>query len=382
MEFKLIVKKLNGNLSAKEQQIFDEWYASSRRHRVYFKRVEKNYYQEINSIDAEKAWEKLARKIKFELKRTIWRRRYATAVAAAAIIIAVLGGSFLRKKGNSIFSHKHPHNQKIALPGTDKAFLTLESGQQVALKKGDKLDLPQRKVEDGQLTYDKNSKSAESVNIKWNIITVSRGGQFHLKLADGTQVYLNAETKLKYPVHFLREKPREVHLLYGEAYFEVTSAKKNGGMPFKVYTPGKQVVEVWGTRFNLKAYKDEPVMITTLIEGKVTLKDGMNQQKLIPNEQAYYTKGSGAITVKKVNTYDALSWRRGEFSFNDEPLAEIVKVLSRWYDIDIVIKNDQLRNTRFNGVLSKDQVLKNILETINKTTPIHYSVINRKLIIW
>ncbi len=376
MEFKLILKKINGSLSEEEQKIFEDWYASSRRHRVYFKRVQKNYYKEIDQLDIERAWERIVRRIDRRVRR---KKNLVQYAAAAAIFIGILGGYFLSKEDFLLFSHKHSFTQGIALPGTDKAVLTLENGRQIALEKGKNVALPERKVKNGQLTYNKNNKTTAS-SLKWNIITTPRGGQFHLKLADGTKVQLNAESKLKYPVQFLKEQPRRVELLYGEAYFEVTPAKQNGGMPFKVRTSGYKVA-VLGTKFNIKAYKDEPVIMTTLIEGKVIITDGRVQKELIPKEQACYERNSKTTTIEKVDTYDVLSWRRGEFSFNNKPLAEIVKVLSRWYNVDIVIENERLKKTKFNGVLSREQVLENILETINNTTPIRYSMKGGTLII-
>ena len=376
MEFKLLLKKLNGSLSDKEQQIFDEWYKASYRHRTYFKRVQKNYYKEVDLIDAEKAYQKLTRKMHQRAKRPVWSY-------AAAVIILLLGFSVLFLTDQNILSDTPPDKSMqisakiIALPGTDKAVLTLENGQKIALEKGKNIHLSGRRVQGGQLVYDKGMKAKA---VKWNYITIPRGGKFHLKLSDGTQVQLNAESQLKYPVQFLQGQARRVELIYGEAFFEAASAQQNGGMPFKVSTSMQQV-EVLGTKFNIKAYKDESFIATTLLEGKVAITDGINKQILKPNEQAYYDKETQTMTITQVNVYDVLAWIKGMFRFNNESLADLAKVLSRWYNIDIVIENEPLKAVRFNGVLSKNQNLKEILNAINKTCPILYSKEGQKVIL-
>lgn len=378
MEFILIIKKLNNSLSEKEQKLFQEWYNESAEHRKYFSRVQNNYNKELDCIDLEKAWEELLQKIESNKKHSRkfpWQ--YVAAVAAA--IIALLTIPLLLH--NNIVQQQPTitKNTVEILPGTDKAVLTLENGSQVAIEKNQDIHLPNRKVQGTQLVYDKGIDENHKA-LKYNYITVPKGGEFHVELADGTKVWLNSETKFKYPVRFAKNHPREVELLYGEAYFDVSPASANSGTEFKVYT-AMQHINVLGTEFNIHAYKEEAIIATTLVEGKVHVSDGVVEKVLAPNEQSRYNKDTQRMTVAKVDTYNEVSWKRGEFSFKNKPLSEIIQVLSRWYAIDIVITNDDLKETTFTGVLSKDQKLTNILNIIRKTNPLDYTMHNGKVLL-
>lgn len=381
MEFKIIVKKLNGTLSDRELEEFNEWYDSSPLHRAYFKKVQSSYSnkQETVVIDLREAWQKIDKKTKRHKKiRPIWNY-----VAGVAVVLFLLGTTmFFMLDKQQVWNkvHKQQLTEAIALPGTDKAILTIESGKQIVLEKGKKLNIPKREVKEEQLVYNEG-KVKKKEDIEWNYVTIPKGGQFHLKLSDGTQVWLNSDTKLKYPVQFVESRNREVELLYGEAFFQVNSKDKNKKhMPFIVRT-SMQRIEVLGTAFNVEAYKDEVTTATTLVTGSVSVTDGITQKKLKPNEQARYNKDYQRMDVRVVNTYDIMSWRRGEFSFTNKSLKDIAKVLSRWYDIDIIIENKKLGKTTFNGLLSKDQDLKNIFEIINKTNPLNYTLAEGKVIL-
>lgn len=378
MEFTLIIKKVNNSLSEKEQKLFQEWYNESAEHRKYFSRVQDNYNKELDCIDLEREWKELFQKIESKKKhflRFSWQ--YVAAVAAA--IIALLIIPFLLHNNRGQQQPIIAKNTLEILPGTDKAVLTLENGNQVAIEKNQKIELPNGKVQGTHLVYDKDVDESLK-NLKYNYITVPKGGEFYVELADGTKVWLNSETKFKYPVRFAKNHPREVELVYGEAYFDVSPASANSGTEFKVYTAMQQI-NVLGTEFNVHAYKEEAVIATTLVEGKVHVSDGVVGKVLAPSEQSRYNKKTQRMIVAKVDTYNEISWKRGEFSFKNKPLSEIIQVLSRWYAIEIVIINDDLKETTFTGVLSKDQKLTNILNIIRKTTPLDYTMRNGKVLL-
>ena len=156
---------------------------------------------------------------------------------------------------------------------------------------------------------------------------------------------------------------REVELVYGEAYFDVSPSTKHKGSTFKVFQ-NKQEVQVLGTEFNIKAYKDEGNIYTTLVEGKVIISIDDRKQNLEANQQSSFSLNTNNILVKTVDVYNETSWKEGVFSFENQSLKEILKVLSRWYDIEVVFKNKTIEKEEFIGVLVMDQNLEEILSNI------------------
>ncbi|WP_427875737.1 FecR family protein [Flavobacterium sp. MMS24-S5] len=214
-----------------------------------------------------------------------------------------------------------------------------------------------------------------------NLLTIPRGGQFFVQLADSTKVWLNSESQLKYPVAFVDGQTRQVELVYGEAYFEVSPSTKHKGSRFKVKTEN-QNVEVIGTEFNIKAYRDESAIYTTLVKGVVAVSNTSKKQILTPNQQSKITEYNGNINVSEVDVYNEISWRKGLFVFKGMPLKDIARVLSRWYDVDIVFADPALGNVKFNGVLNKNQKLEDILTTIKNINFINaYEKKDNKIII-
>lgn len=378
MEFNLILKKINGTLSPKEKAIFDVWYNEAKEHREYFHRVEYNLYRGAEDVDIEKAWDVLNKKLHRRNELRVRSKWFYSAVAVVAFFLVISTGFLIK---NNFLNNKADvlvREEVDVLPGVNKATLILETGEKLVLEKNTELDIADRNVEGKELIYTK--KSVKDEELKWNSMITPRGGQFRLILSDGTEVWLNSDTKIKYPVHFKNNASREVELIYGEAYFAVSPAEANGGNAFVVKSP-EQDIYVMGTEFNIKSYEDEELVETTLSEGKVLVTNGNIKNNLSPGEQLTYKKGSAKVIVKEVDIYDVVAWRRGEFSFKNKPLKEIVKVLSRWYDIAIVIENKELQQASFNGVLSKEQKLKEILDAINKTTPLKYQLIEGVMVL-
>jgi len=263
--------------------------------------------------------------------------------------------------------------------GKDKATLTLENGTVVSLEKGASFNNKNAESNGEKLIY-LNKNNRENDKISYNYLTIPRGGQFYLKLSDGTQVWLNSDSQLKYPVSFIKGKTREVELVYGEAFFDVSPSTNHEGSLFKVHN-SEQDIQVLGTTFNVKAYKDESNIYTTLVEGKVavTIKD--IQKNLTPNDQLNLDLETKIVTLQKVDVYNAISWKDGVFSFEDISLYEIMKVLSRWYDINVVFKNEKIKEEEFIGVLSKNQNIEDILKSIKNFGLVENYTIKDKVII-
>ena len=200
-----------------------------------------------------------------------------------------------------------------------------------------------------------------------------------ITLSDGTKVWLNSDSRLKYPTKFKEGESRMVELVYGEAYFDVSPAANNQGANFKVFNHNQEV-KVLGTEFNIKAYVDDKDVLTTLVEGKINLKVEDEEQILLPGQQAKYDAFKNRIVTKSIDVYNETSWKDGIFSFDNKPLHEIMKVLSRWYDVDIKFINEEIEDEEFVGVLSKNQEIEEILSQIKNTGLINnYKIENNEV---
>ncbi len=154
-----------------------------------------------------------------------------------------------------------------------------------------------------------------------------------------------------------------MELVYGEAYFAVSPSSAHKGAKFMVFNDSQEI-EVIGTEFNVKAYKDESNVYTTLVEGKVAISIDDRKQHLVPGQQLYLDKTSKTLLIKAVDVYNETAWKDGVFSFENKTLKEMMEVLSRWYDVEVIIENKSIENEEFVGVLRKNQNLKEILTNI------------------
>ena len=309
----------------------------------------------------------------------MYRRKLFRYVAV--IIVLIASGYFLTQiikptTNNSV--QKGAKNNSVQI-GTEKATLTLEDGSSVTLKKGKGYNTKTVQSNGEKLVYtDQKEKKVEEV--VYNILTIPRGGQFFVELADDTKVWLNSESQLKYPVAFIEGKTRKVELLYGEAYFEVSPSTMHEGAKFKVINQAQEI-EVLGTKFNIKAYKEESNIYTTLIEGKVKVKTAAAKQLLKPNQQSKVQIENNQLSVQEVDVSGEIAWVHGDFIFKHKKLKDIVTVLGRWYNVDFEIQNKSLENVKFNGDFGRSQNLEDILILIKNTNYINQYEINEKKII-
>lgn len=305
------------------------------------------------------------------------RSWYKYAVAASLVLLFSLSYLFLNN-AETVVKNPLVVNAPIEI-GSNKATLTLEDGSRIALVKGTNYKTSTVKSNGEHIVYDPTNTTKTQIGS--NFLTIPRGGQFFIQLADGTKVWLNSESQLKFPVAFNDGELRKVELIYGEAYFEVSPSTKHKGSKFEVLTK-KQTIQVIGTQFNIKAYNDENNIYTTLVEGKVAVTIAGQKHLLIPKQQSNFDLTDNSIKINKVDVYSLVAWKEGFFSFNSMSLKDIMKVLSRWYNVDVTFENPKLENVKFNGVLRKDQDLKEILTTIKTTKFINaYEMKNRKIII-
>ena len=328
-----------------------------------------------NQIDIKIDREKVGMKLNIPTQLSLWN------YAAAATIIGLLTvGYYLSEYEIGYDKDTEPIilDAMSTKAGSNKATLLLGDGSVVTLEKGETYKNSDI-ISNGEELISKSSKKTKN-KLVYNYITVPRGGQFSVKLSDGTQVWLNSDSQLKFPVAFSDGDTRVVELIYGEAYFDVSPSVNHNGSKFKVKNQNQEI-EVLGTEFNLRAFKDEKYVFTTLVEGEIVLDNGVSKQKLSPNDQSTLDKESNNMNISKVDVSYEVSWKYGAFSFKDKPLTEIVKIISRWYDIDIVILNKEIENKTFRGVLRKDQNLEALLTIIKNLSVINYYEKNGKQII-
>ena len=375
MEFKLISKKINGTLTKEEEGIFNAWYLESKTHRTYFAKVEKYHSNGLDIVEIQKGWEKVSLKIR--PRRKPIRNWHYAAVIAFLMVLGSLNFFFEKKVESSRVTDETIVKTEPIQIGSDKATLTLEDGSRVALEKG-KTYTNGKVSSNGEGLIYKAASNTKTKSLVFNTLTIPKGGQFFLTLADGTQVWLNSDTQLRYPVVFDNDSAREVELLYGEAYFDVAPSAVNNRTHFLVKS-NNQKVDVLGTEFNVKAYKEDAFIATTLVEGKVLVEQGSFSKTLEPGQQSRLYIYADKIDVFNVNIYNEISWKNGFFSFEDKTLEEIMSVLSRWYDVEVMFKNESVKKLTFNGVFRKTQQLTEILNTIENTNEVNY-IINQKMI--
>lgn len=333
------------------------------------------------AINKEAAWKSILEKSKSrkDIPSVIAINRSWYKYAAAGSLVLLLSLSYLFLSKETTVKNPVVVNTPIEI-GSSKATLTLEDGSKIALEKGTNYTTNNVSSNGEHLIYDSEDKVA-SKEIGFNFLTIPKGGEFFIQLADGTKVWLNSESQLKYPVAFIDGEVRKVELVYGEAYFEVSPSTVHKGSKFEVFTK-KQTVQVIGTQFNIKAYDNENNIYTTLIEGKVAVDIEGQRHLLNPKQESNFNLLNNSLKVYKADVYNSVAWKEGLFSFNSMPLKDIMKVLSRWYNVEVTFENTKLENVRFNGVLRKDQDLKEILTTIKTTKFINaYEIKNRRIII-
>ncbi|MDB4926404.1 FecR domain-containing protein [Mucilaginibacter sp.] len=290
--------------------------------------------------------------------------------AAAAILLVMIGAGIVFMKKRSVI----PLTAKVVIkPGRNTAVLILADGTELLLdnaKDGTALTAVAKKIKSGEISYYQAEKTAPVV---MNTLSIPKGGQYQVTLADGTKVWLNSVSSLTYPTGFAGNE-RLVELK-GEAYFEVAHNEK---MPFKVKTNGAEV-EVLGTHFNIAAYEGEPESKTTLVAGSVRLSGKNSVIKLIPGEQGVINDNSDKITVKQVKAAEVVAWKNGSFVFRHANIQEIMKQISRWYDVDVEYRGN-IGDRYFGGTYSKYKDITELLKGLELTGLIHFKMEGRRII--
>jgi transmembrane sensor len=366
----LLQKYREGTLSPEEKNILDGW-ALQLSH-------EENI--DLSGIDLETnqaaSFERLLAEINSQkTTRSLWPR----IAAAASILLCLSAGAYfaLHKKPVDLTAQIQVHD--IA-PGSNKATLTLASGQKIVLDNAASGKLAKQgntviqKNSGGTVTYTAaNIEAPSDQPIQYNTLTTKKGEQYALVLADGTKVWLNSASSITYPAAFSGGERRVE--ISGEALFDVAH---NSARPFRVSVNG-QIVKDIGTRFDVNAYSDEPGTATTLLEGAVEVSAGGNNALLKPGQQAVLQSSGAAFVVKNVNTEQAVAWQKGLFIFDHTSLYALMRQLSRWYDVEVVYEGavkDVPCFGRINRSVNLSQVLKYL-----EIGGLHFRVEGKKLIV-
>ncbi|MFS4474604.1 FecR family protein [Chryseobacterium sp. T20] len=251
-------------------------------------------------------------------------------------------------------------------PGKDQATLTFDDGRVIDL------DGKTVKIDADGTTY-VDGKTVSQASVQYATLTTPRKGQYKTVLADGTQVWLNAESKLKYPTKFTG-KERSVEL-QGEGYFEVTHKPDK---PFIVIS-GDQKLKVLGTKFNINSYDNEPAIITTLVSGSVVLTSKQDDKPVLlqPGQQGKLTAQSSVFTINNVDTEAFTAWTVSDFQFDGTSLKEVFRQLERWYDIDVDFST--IPDTKVVGTINREKKLSSVLHTLEKITDLQFKVTGRRV---
>lgn len=376
----LAQKLREGTISPEEMMQLNEWY-----HSVNDDAVE--YHLE----DGESA-NQIADNIKRRIVHTIgtgnmhknkhWRR---WAMAAATLLCVSTAAYFAwdRKAAPPIaaINVSTPTPKNDIAPGGNKAILTLADGSTITLDSAANGQLTQQgnmlitKLDDGKLAYQIDGKTiTEDDEAFYNTISTPRGGQYQVTLSDGSKVWLNAASSIRFPVRF-NNMERKVTIT-GEAYFEV---EKDATRPFRVNAAGSEI-EVLGTAFDINAYTDESSVKTTLVHGSVKLKAEASGSTafLTPGQQGGIAAGKIAVQ-NNADIEEVLAWKNGRFQFNHTDIRSILRQISRWYDVDVEYAGNV--DMSFTGQLTKDEYVSKVFDMLALTGEVKFRIIGRKIIV-
>ncbi len=368
----LIKNYIEGTISSEENIQLNNWIKEDPEHEVFFKKLltedelfedaftwidlkqqeEETWLQELKDDTISKILDKQVTQL---------RPKSRTWLYYAAALILTVGFSFLLFQNRQNQLLERDADLASILPGSNKAELVLSNGKKINLRNDKNGIIIDETLEysDGTplLSIDKKNLSKMSATIH-----VPKGGKYQITLPDGTKVWLNSMSKLEYPLAFTNEK-RSVKI-EGEAYFEVAKLTyKNKRVPFEVVSK-TQTIEVTGTQFNISAYQEDPEAVCTLVEGSVNIHTSNGNISLVPNQQAI--NKSGSLTKKDVDVSSFVAWKNNKFLFYETELKDVMKGLSRWYDIQISYQGN-IPDTYFYGEIGRDKNLAEVLRIMEKS---------------
>jgi hypothetical protein len=383
---KLLAAKVLGILNEKQEQALKDWESNASNKKVEEDILNaesfKEWNEKLDGFDTSESWEQfIARMQKTKTPgKIIFTPWFKTSMSIAASIILLISIGLFFYVDRMKDDVEIVADNEMVKPGEFKATLTLSTGEKVRLTDNkidsisDKGYSIQHDVDSG-IDYTKESSAkAKKASMVYNTLKVARGEEYKIVLADGTSVWLNADSEIKYPVQFLGEQ-RTVYL-QGEAYFDVTH---NKDQPFVVHSHEMQV-KVYGTEFCLEAYEKEEIK-TVLVEGSVGIKSQIKgtEVKLKPGELG--TSVAGDTKVKKVNVRPYIAWKDGDFVFEHERLESIMMKLERWYNVKIFYMNEECKDFRFTGDVKRYEDVHKLLKFIQLTSKAKFEVNKNTIVV-
>lgn len=384
---KIVEKYHSGNASREELEFLDAYYqvfglsdgytdALSEEDRLLLKIELKNSIKK-----------NIAASQQGRIKSDKWNVIRWTISAAAAIIICIGVGLyyFPEERISNPIVKRVTENEII--PGGNKAVLTLANGEKISLTDADNGTLAEQagikvvKTTDGQLVYEvrhleggRTERSLPAVEMTYNTIETPKGGRYQVRLPDGSNVWLNAASKLTFPSSFITHKSRMVELS-GEAYFEIAKDKEH---PFIVKTYN-QVVEVFGTQFNINSYVDEPDVKTTLLEGSIKVSENKGIDKILkPGQQSTIT--SSGLKVENVDIDLAVAWKNNQFVFESDDIQYIMRMIARWYNVEVEYVGAIPKN-KFGGAVSRFENVSEVLKSLESTGRVKFKIEGRRILV-
>lgn len=376
---RLISLYMVGEISREEMDRLMGWVEMSDANRAFFQKVSgddawKERYARYRKIDEKAAFTRFERRIK---GRRVYFRQWIGYAAAVCLVIGLVTWFWTGKDES-----KQPMVVAESIqPGEMKATLKLSTGEEIRLdgKTEETVStegsMQVRNTNDGIIYEQQDTLSGNGRDEnRFNTLKTSRGGEYSVILSDGTVVYLNSASELRYPVQF-NERERIVYFS-GEGYFEVAKDRER---PFHVVVDDMRI-RVYGTEFNVNTFKETGVQ-TVLLEGSVgiSVKGKQEEYRLKPSQMAEFNRKDLSVEVKDVNPESFVAWKAGFFAFDEESLEEIMNTLARWYDVEVFYVNNDLKNLHFTGHLKRYDQITTILKAIESAVNVKFSVKGRTI---
>ncbi|MFR7878861.1 MAG: FecR family protein, partial [Butyricimonas paravirosa] len=368
-----------GSQTEQDERDFEEWAKESDRHKAFVNRLlNPEEYEEnrraLDKFQVEEAWSKMDKRIGDTKVRKLssWR----SVVRYAAVVLVLLSAGVYYWWNGEEVERKFQFIPDCG--GNNGCPLTLGDGSVVDVLKDRAVELKEvdgTRIVTDSIGIDYSTRETVDTAEIMNTVQTLTGMEYMLTLSDGTKVFLNAETKLKFPTKFQKEE--RVVVLEGEAYFEVS---KDVAHPFIVKTNGVEV-KVLGTSFNLRSYSDENSIATTLVSGKVAMFAGENSEEIVPGEQAVYMKETGKMDVKPVDVTLYTAWHTGKFIFRNETLEEMMSYLARWYGVEYRFIDEGAKKLQIGARLDRYNNMNPIIEMLKMTGLVNITQVDNMLYI-
>jgi ferric-dicitrate binding protein FerR (iron transport regulator) len=384
----LIAKRLEGKLSAIEETELNAWINAKPENALLMEKLQDEELTKADldffaSVKTGDAWQNIVirtKKTSFTNKVYYFmlKWKYAAAILILFSVIVIFYKSPQPVKQQAVASSNVAYKNDVP-PGTDKAKLTLADGSEITINgrmvgfvksyAGIKIS-----VNNGLVSYRITDTTGKLVKNQHHLITTPIGCKYKISLPDGSLVWLNSASSLKFSMAF-NQLDRKVYLT-GEAYFEVA---KNKLKPFKVLA-NNTVVQVLGTHFNVHAYNDEKAVKTTLLEGSVKIYTGGRSKTIMPGQQAYIKLNSPKIKIQPIDVHKSVAWKNDLFIFDGEDMESVMKQVARWYNVEVEYK-DGIPQTHISGSISRNNNLSQILNMLELTGGVHFGIDGRKIIV-